>query len=118
MNNEHYKYLLTENDLPKSWYNINADMPVPLTPVLNPQTREPITAEFLNVLFPMSLIEQEMSTDRYIDIPEEVREIYKLWRPTPCCAPAAWKKPWERPPISITKMKALRSRAVTKPTLL
>ena len=83
MNNEHYKYLLTENDLPKSWYNINADMPVPLTPVLNPQTREPITAEFLNVLFPMSLIEQEMSTDRYIDIPEEVREIYKLWRPTP-----------------------------------
>ena len=83
MNNEQYKYLLTEHDLPKTWYNINADMPVPLTPVLNPQTKEPITPEFLNVLFPMSLIEQEMSTERYIDIPEEVREIYKLWRPTP-----------------------------------
>jgi tryptophan synthase beta chain len=83
MTKEPYKFLLSEHDLPKQWYNINADMPVPPTPVLNPQTKEPITPEFLNVLFPMSLIEQEMSTDRYIDIPEEVREIYKLWRPTP-----------------------------------
>ena len=83
MTKEQYKFLLNETDLPKHWYNINADMPMPPTPVLNPQTKEPITPEFLNVLFPMSLIEQEMSTDRYIDIPEEVREIYKLWRPTP-----------------------------------
>jgi len=83
MSNDQYKFLLSEQDLPKQWYNIRADMPVPSPPVLNPQTKEPITPEFLNVLFPMSLIEQEMSTDRYIDIPEEVREIYKLWRPTP-----------------------------------
>ena len=77
------KYILNESDLPKRWYNINADMPVPLPPVLNPQTKKPVSPEFLSVLFPMSLIEQEVSTDRYIDIPEEVREIYKLWRPTP-----------------------------------
>ena len=83
MSKEQYKYLLNESDLPTQWYNINADMPVDPTPVLHPHTKEPITPEFLNVLFPMSLIEQEMSTDRYIDIPEEVREIYKLWRPTP-----------------------------------
>lgn len=83
MSKEQYKFLLNETDLPKQWYNISADMPVEPTPVLNPHTKEPITPEFLNVLFPMSLIEQEMSTDRYIDIPEEVREIYKLWRPTP-----------------------------------
>lgn len=83
MSKEQYKYLLCEDDVPMQWYNINADLPVPPTPVLNPQTKEPITPEFLNVLFPMSLIAQEMSTDRYIDIPEEVREIYKLWRPTP-----------------------------------
>jgi len=83
MLNDQYKYVLDEKDLPRQWYNISADMPVPPTPVLNPQTKQPITAEFLNVLFPMSLIEQEMSTERYIDIPEEVREIYKLWRPTP-----------------------------------
>ncbi len=77
------RYLLDESDLPKSWYNINADMPVPPTPVLHPQTKEPVTPEFLSVLFPMELIKQEVSTERYIDIPEEVREIYKLWRPTP-----------------------------------
>lgn len=77
------RYLLDESDLPKYWYNINADMPVPPTPVLHPQTKEPVTPEFLNVLFPMELIQQEVSTERYIEIPEEVREIYKLWRPTP-----------------------------------
>ena len=77
------RYLLDESDLPKFWYNINADMPVPPTPVLNPQTKEPVTPEFLSVLFPMELIQQEVSTERYIEIPEEVREIYKLWRPTP-----------------------------------
>ena len=83
MSNDQYKFLLNETDIPKHWYNINADLPVPPAPVLNPQTLEPITPEFLNVLFPMSLIQQEISMDRYIDIPAEVREIYKLWRPTP-----------------------------------
>ena len=77
------RFLLNESDLPKAWYNINADMPVPPAPILNPQTLEPITPDFLSVLFPMPLIMQEVSTDRYIDIPEEVREIYKLYRPTP-----------------------------------
>jgi len=83
MTKDQTKFLLSEQDLPRQWYNIRADMPVPETPVLNPHTMEPITPEFLNVLFPMSLIEQEMSTERNIDIPEEVREIYKLYRPTP-----------------------------------
>jgi tryptophan synthase beta chain len=77
------RYSLSKDDLPRTWYNINADMPVPPTPVLNPQTLEPITPDFLNVLFPMALIMQDVSMDRYIDIPEEVREIYKLYRPTP-----------------------------------
>jgi tryptophan synthase beta chain len=77
------KFFLNESDMPKNWYNINADMPVAPAPVLNPQTLEPVTPEFLNVLFPMELIMQEVSTDRYIQIPEEVRDIYKLWRPTP-----------------------------------
>jgi tryptophan synthase beta chain len=83
MTDKTYKYLLNDTDIPKQWYNINADMPVEPAPVLHPQTKEPVTPEFLNVLFPMPLIMQEVSTDRYIDIPEEVREIYKLWRPTP-----------------------------------
>jgi tryptophan synthase beta chain len=77
------RYTLTETDLPRFWYNINADMPVQPAPVLHPQTKEPVTPEFLSVLFPMELILQEVSSERYIDIPEEVREIYKLYRPTP-----------------------------------
>jgi tryptophan synthase beta chain len=77
------RFLLNESDLPKFWYNITADSPVPPTPVLNPQTFEPVTPDFLSVLFPMELILQEISTERYIEIPTEVREIYKLWRPTP-----------------------------------
>jgi tryptophan synthase beta chain len=81
--NEQHQYLLHESKLPKAWYNINADMPVPPQPVLHPTTLEPVTPDFLSVLFPMSLIQQEISTERYIDIPEPVREIYKLWRPTP-----------------------------------
>jgi tryptophan synthase beta chain len=77
------RFILNESDLPKFWYNINADNPVPPTPVLHPGTMEPVTPEFLSVLFPMDLILQVISTERYIEIPEEVREIYKLYRPTP-----------------------------------
>ena len=77
------KFMLDETQLPRFWYNINADMPMPPAPVLNPQTLEPVTPDFLSVLFPMPLILQEISAERYIEIPEEVREVYKLWRPTP-----------------------------------
>lgn len=77
------RFNLNESDIPKFWYNVNADSPVPPAPVLHPGTQEPVTPEFLSVLFPMELIMQEISTDRYIQIPEEVREIYKLYRPTP-----------------------------------
>lgn len=80
---EQYKFILDESKLPQAWYNINADMPVPPAPVLHPQTKEPVTPDFLSVLFPMGLIMQEISAERYIEIPEPVREIYKLWRPTP-----------------------------------
>src|SRR6202158_4955371 len=78
-----HKYLLDESKLPKAWYTINADMPVRPQPVLHPDTLEPVTPDFLSVLFPMSIILQEISAERYIEIPEPVREIYKLWRPTP-----------------------------------
>jgi tryptophan synthase beta chain len=77
------RFQLNESDLPKFWYNINADSPVPPTPVLHPGTLEPVTPDFLSVLFPMDLILQEISTERYIEIPEEVLEIYRLYRPTP-----------------------------------
>ena len=77
------RFMLNESDLPKFWYNVQADSPLAPTPVLRPDTLEPVTPDFLSVLFPMDLILQEVSTERFIEIPEEVREIYKLWRPTP-----------------------------------
>ncbi|MCB9434007.1 MAG: TrpB-like pyridoxal phosphate-dependent enzyme [Ardenticatenaceae bacterium] len=77
------KFLLNESQMPKAWYNINADLPFAPEPVLHPQTLEPVTPDFLSVLFPMSLILQEISTEQYIEIPEPVQEVYKLWRPTP-----------------------------------
>lgn len=80
---EQTRFLLNESDLPKYWYNINADSPAAPAPVLRPDTLEPVTPDFLSVLFPMELILQEVSTERFIEIPKEVREIYKLWRPTP-----------------------------------
>ena len=77
------KILLTEKEIPTHWYNIMADMPNKPLPPLNPATNQPIGPEALAPLFPMGLIMQEVSTDKWIEIPEEVREIYKIWRPTP-----------------------------------
>jgi len=90
--NSQTRFLLNESDLPKNWYNINADNPTPPAPVLHPGTKEPVTPDFLSVLFPMDLILQEISTERYIQIPEEVREIYKLYRPTPLIRAARLEK--------------------------
>jgi tryptophan synthase beta chain len=74
---------LEPSEAPKTWYNLAADLPKPLDPVLHPGTKQPIGPADLEPLFPMSLIEQEVSTERYIDIPEPVREVYKQWRATP-----------------------------------
>jgi tryptophan synthase beta chain len=76
------KFMLDEEEIPESWYNIQADLPEPLPPVLHPATGKPITPDDLAPLFPMELIKQEVSTERWIEIPEEVRDIYRLWRPT------------------------------------
>ena len=77
------KFLLSEEQIPKAWYNIAADLPVPAPPPLHPGTQKPIGPDDLAPLFPMSLILQEVSTEREIEIPGPVREVYKLWRPSP-----------------------------------
>lgn len=77
------KILLSEDEIPKQWYNIVADMVNKPLPPLNPATKEVLNAEDLEPIFAKELIEQEMSQERWIDIPEEVRELYKIWRPTP-----------------------------------
>lgn len=83
MADEQIRFDLPQSEIPRAWYNIQADLPRPLPPVLHPGTQQPVGPDDLAPLFPMALIMQEVSQDRYIDIPEEVREIYKLWRPTP-----------------------------------
>lgn len=77
------KITLKESEIPTRWYNVQADMPEPLEPYLNPGTKEPVTPEDLQPIFPGALIEQEVSRDRWVTIPEEVRDIYKTWRPSP-----------------------------------
>lgn len=77
------KIVLPESSIPKYWYNVQADMPTPLAPGLNPRTKEPLAPGDLSPIFPMALIGQEVSTERYIEIPEEVRKLYRLWRPSP-----------------------------------
>jgi len=77
------KYLLQESELPQQWYNVIPDLPAPPPPPLHPGTREPVGPDALAPLFPMALIQQEVSPERYIAIPEPVRDVYRLWRPTP-----------------------------------
>jgi tryptophan synthase beta chain len=76
-------FFLDQKDMPTHWYNVQPDLPEPLPPTLNPITKEPVTPEFMHALFPMECIKQEANTtDRYIEIPDEILEIYRTWRPT------------------------------------
>jgi tryptophan synthase beta chain len=77
------KYLLDEDDLPTQWYNVIPDLPAPPPPPLHPGTGQPVGPEDLAPLFPQALIMQEVTGDRYVDIPGEVLDVYKLWRPSP-----------------------------------
>jgi len=79
----HTKYVLDESQMPRAWYNIVPDLPRPLAPVLHPATHKPVGPDDLAPLFPMALILQEVSTERYIEIPEPVRRVYAQWRPSP-----------------------------------
>ncbi|PNU21586.1 TrpB-like pyridoxal phosphate-dependent enzyme [Geothermobacter hydrogeniphilus] len=77
------KILLPEDRIPTSWYNVIPDLPGPMAPVIHPGTLQPVTPDDLLPLFPMGLIEQEVSSERWIKIPEQVLDIYRLWRPSP-----------------------------------
>lgn len=90
-----YKILLGEEEIPTHWYNVLADLPFELPPLLHPVTGEP--TRLPPPLFPEALNEQEFSKERYIEIPEEVREVYKLWRPTPLYRARRWEKALDTP---------------------
>jgi len=91
------KITLPERDIPTHFYNIAPDLPTPLRPPLHPATREPIGPEALSPIFPMSLIEQEMSQERMIEIPDEVRDIYRLYRPSPVFRARAFEEALDTP---------------------
>ncbi len=77
------KIVLRDDEMPRQWYNVVPDIPNGLRPPLDPVTHEPISPEKLGAIFPQGLLEQEMSQERFIPIPEEVLEIYSIWRPSP-----------------------------------
>jgi tryptophan synthase beta chain len=92
-----YKYFLEEKDMPTHWYNIMADMKSPPPPYLHPGTLELMGPDDLAPVFPMALIEQEVSTERFIEIPDEVRDVLKMWRPAPLYRAARWEKALDTP---------------------
>jgi tryptophan synthase beta chain len=109
------KYLLREEDIPTHWYNIMADLPSPPAPPLHPGTGKPIGPADLAPLFPMALIEQEVATAREIAIPEEVREVYKKWRPTPLYRARSLEKALDTPARIYYKYEGVSPAGSHKP---
>lgn len=93
----HTKYTLTEDEMPRAWYNIVPDLPKPPEPVLHPGTKKPVTPDDLAPLFPMALIMQEVSAEPYIEIPEPIRQVYTQWRPSPLYRARRLEKALETP---------------------
>ncbi len=109
------KIFLSEQELPRQWYNIIADLPKPMPPVLHPGTKQPIGPEDLAPLFPMELIKQEVSEERWIDIPDEVLEIYRLWRPSPLYRAKSLEKKLDTPAKIYYKYEGVSPAGSHKP---
>ena len=109
------KFFLPESEMPEAWYNVAADLPSPPPPPLHPGTHEPIGPEALAPLFPMELIKQEVSTERFIPIPEEVREIYRIWRPSPLIRATGLEKALDTPAHIYYKYEGVSPAGSHKP---
>lgn len=109
------KFLLPEDKLPKAWYNLAADLPVPLPPPLHPGTLQPLAADDLAPIFPRAVIEQEMTTERWVDIPEPVREVYRLWRPAPMIRARRLEKALDTPARIYFKYEGVSPAGSHKP---
>ncbi|NLE96246.1 MAG: TrpB-like pyridoxal phosphate-dependent enzyme [Dehalococcoidia bacterium] len=110
------KYTLNERDIPRYWYNVQADLPVPMAPALHPVTGQPLTPPDLAPLFPMALIMQEVSTERWIEIPDEVRDVYRLWRPTTLFRARRLEKLLDTPAKIFYKYEGMSPAGSHKPT--
>src|SRR6202050_5761428 len=94
---ERTKITLDESEIPRQWYNVIPDLPAPPPAVLHPGTLQPVGPEDLAPLFPMELIRQEVATDSFIDVPDDVLDVYRLWRPTPLYPARRLEKALETP---------------------
>lgn len=115
MENKNKKIFLSEKDMPTRWYNIVADMPNKPLPPLDPRTLEPISPEALEPIFPKALIEQEMSAERYIEIPEEVQDVLKIYRPSPLIRATNLEKALDAPVKIYYKYEGLSPSGSHKP---
>ncbi|MCK9520690.1 MAG: TrpB-like pyridoxal phosphate-dependent enzyme [Dehalococcoidia bacterium] len=109
------KYFLPESEIPTHWYNIAADLPAPPPPPLHPGTQDPIGPEALAPLFPMELIKQEVSTERFVEIPKEVREVYRVWRPSPLIRATGLEKAIDTPARIYYKYEGVSPSGSHKP---
>ena len=109
------KIYLDESEMPTRWYNVVADLPEPPPPPLHPGTHQPATGDDFAALFPKALIEQEMSAERYIDIPGDVLDVYRLWRPSPLFRAHRLEKLLDTPRAFTTSTRVLAPRVLTNP---
>ncbi|WP_300750696.1 TrpB-like pyridoxal phosphate-dependent enzyme [uncultured Alistipes sp.] len=109
------KFILTDQQVPAQWYNIAADMPNKPLPPLDPRTRKPVTPEQMNALFAEELVRQEFSTERFIDIPDEVRDCYRIWRCTPLVRAYALEKALDTPAHIYFKNESVSPAGSHKP---
>ena len=117
INNIPYKIYLSEDEMPKAWYNVRADMKVKPAPLLNPGTGKPMGFDDLRPVFCDELIRQELDNDdREIPIPQEILDFYKMYRPSPLVRAYSWKRPWAPPPRSTTSLRATTPPAPTSST--
>ncbi|MGE5547666.1 MAG: TrpB-like pyridoxal phosphate-dependent enzyme [Solirubrobacterales bacterium] len=112
---ESIKFFLPEDKLPKAWYNLAADLPEPLPPPLHPATGQPIGPDDLAPIFPMAVIAQEVSTERSVEIPEPVREVYRLWRPAPMIRAKRLEKALDTPARIYFKYEGVSPAGSHKP---
>jgi tryptophan synthase beta chain len=109
------RFDLTQSDIPKAWYNLLTDFPEPLPPPLHPGTKQPIPPEALLAIFPENLVQQEMSPDRWIEIPDPVRDIYALWRPTPLLRAVRYEQALQTPAHIYYKYEGVSPAGSHKP---
>jgi tryptophan synthase beta chain len=109
------KFVLPESEMPKAWYNLQADLPFDLPPVLHPGTKQPVGPADLAPLFPMALIQQEVTKERWVEIPEPVREVYRLWRPTPLYRARRLEKALQTPAKIFYKYEGVSPAGSHKP---